>query len=121
MKFSSPVEKYYNDNRYQFRNIKSDDNKDVIVKIEPSQIKITEIHKFSRPCMAVDFNKLADLQAIRKVIKDVNENFNNVKPLMIHGRIYFNKVNKDFNALHFRSLSYNRGIYKIIVDPITLR
>ena len=41
MKFSNPVEKYYNDNRYQFRNIKTDDNKDVIVKIEPSQIKIT--------------------------------------------------------------------------------
>ena len=117
MKFSSPVEKYYNDNRYQFRNIKSDDNKDVIVKIEPKQITI----KQSKYGYAVDFHKLADLQAISNVVRSIENEFNNVKPLMIHGRIYFNKVDKDFNALHFRSLSYNRGIYKIIVDPITLR
>ena len=117
MKFSNPVEKYYNDNRYQFRNIKSDDNKDVIVKIEPKQITI----KQSKYGYAVDFHKLADLQAISNVVRSIENEFNNVKPLMIHGRIYFNKVDKDFNALHFRSLSYNRGIYKIIVDPITLR
>ena len=120
MKFSSPVEKYYNDNRYQFRNIKSDDNKDVIVKIEPSQIKITEIHKFSRPCMAVDFHKLADLQAISKVIRSIENEFINVKSLLAHGRIYFNKVNKDFNALHFRSLCYNNGHHKILVDTIKI-
>ena len=117
MKFSNPVEKYYNDNRYQFRNIKSDDNKDVIVKIEPKQITI----KQSKYGYAVDFHKLADLQAISNVVRSIENEFNNVKPLMIHGRIYFNKVNKDFNALHFRSLSYNRGIYKIIVDPITVK
>ena len=117
MKFSNPVEKYYNDNRYQFRNIKSDDNKDVIVKIEPKQITI----KQSKYGYAVDFHKLTDLQAISNVVRSIENEFNNVKPLMIHGRIYFNKVNKDFNALHFRSLSYNRGIYKIIVDPITIR
>ena len=78
MKFSNPVEKYYNDNRYQFRNIKSDDNKDVIVKIEPKQITI----KQSKYGYAVDFHKLADLQAISNVVRNIENEFNNVKSLL---------------------------------------
>ena len=116
MKFSNPVEKYYNDNRYQFRNIKSDDNKDVIVKIEPKQITI----KQSKYGYAVDFHKLADLQAISNVVRSIENEFNNVKSLLVHGRIYFNKVNKDFNALHFRSLCYCNGMHKILVDTVKI-
>ena len=116
MRFSSPVEKYYNNKRYQFRNIKSDDNKDVIVKIDRKQITII----LSKYGYAIDFHKLADLQAIRKVIKSIQDEFENVKPLLTHGRIYLKKVNKDFNALHFRSLCYNNGHHKILVDTIKI-
>ena len=116
MKFSNPVEKYYNNKRYQFRNIKSDDNKDVIVKIDRKQITIRQ----SKYGYAIDFHKLADLQAIRKVIKSIQDEFENVKPLLTHGRIYFNKVNKDFNALYFRSLCYCNGNHKILVDTVKI-
>ena len=116
MKFSQAVEKYYNTKRFQFRNIKSDDNKDVIVKIDPKQITVRQ----SKYGYSIDFHKLADLQAIRKVIKSIQDEFENVKPLLTHGRIYLKKVNKDFNALHFRSLCYNNGHHKILVDTIKI-
>ena len=116
MKFSSPVEKYYNDKRYQFRNIKSDDNKDVIVKIDTNQITI----KPSKYGYVIDFHKLADLQAISNVVRNIENEFNNVKSLLVHGRIYFNKVKTDFNALHFRSLCYCNGMHKILVDTVKI-
>ena len=116
MKFSQAVEKYYHNKRYQFRNIKSDDNKDVIVKIEPKQITI----KQSKYGYAVDFHKLTDLQAISNVVRSIENEFNNVKSLLVHGRIYLKKVNKDFNALHFRSLCYCNGMHKILVDTVKI-
>ena len=116
MKFSNPVEKYYNNKRYQFRNIKSDDNKDVIVKIDPKQITIRQ----SKYGYSIDFHKLADLQAISNVVRSIENEFNNVKSLLVHGRIYLKKVNKDFNALHFRSLCYCNGTHKILVDTVKI-
>ena len=116
MKFSNSIEKYYNNKRFQFRNIKSDDNKDVIVKIDTNQITI----KQSKYGYVIDFHKLADLQAISKVIRSIENEFINVKSLLVHGRIYFNKVNKDFNALHFRSLCYCNGYHKILVDTVKI-
>ena len=114
MRFSQAVEKYYNNKRYQFRNITTDDNKPVIIKIDPKQLTII----LSKYGYAIDFHKLADLQAIRKVIKSIQDEFENVKPLLTHGRIYLKKVNKDFNALHFRSLCYCNGYHKILVDTV---
>ena len=116
MKFSNSIEKYYNNKRYQFRNIKSDDNKDVIIKIDPKQITIRQ----SKYGYAIDFHKLADLQAISKVIRSIENEFINVKSLLVHGRIYFNKVKTDFNALHFRSLCYCNGMHKILVDTVKI-
>ena len=116
MKFSNSIEKYYNNKRFQFRNITTDDNKPVIIKIDPNQITI----KQSKYGYAVDFHKLADLQAISNVVRNIENEFNNVKSLLVHGRIYFNKVKTDFNAIHFRSLCYCNGMHKIIVDPIRL-
>ena len=116
MIFSSPVEKYYNNKRYQFRNITTDDNKPVIIKIDPKQVTIRQ----SKYGYAINFHKLADLQAITKVVRNIVDEFNNVKPLLTHGRIYFNKVNKDFNALHFRSLCYCNGYHKILVDTVKI-
>ena len=116
MRFSQAVEKYYNNKRYQFRNIKSDDNKDVIVKIDPKQITIRQ----SKYGYAIDFHKLADLQAISNVVRSIENEFNNVKSLLVHGRIYLKKVNKDFNALHFRSLCYCNGNHKILVDTVKI-
>ena len=116
MRFSSPVEKYYNNKKYQFRNIKSDDNKPVIIKIDRKQLTII----LSKYGYAIDFHKLADLQAIRKVIKSIQDEFENVKPLLTHGRIYFNKVKTDFNALHFGSLCYCNGYHKILVDTVKI-
>ena len=116
MRFSQAVEKYYNTKRFQFRNIKSDDDKPVIIKIDPNQITI----KQSKYGYSIDFHKLADLQAISKVIRSIENEFINVKSLLVHGRIYFNKVNKDFNALHFRSLCYCNGTHKILVDTVKI-
>ena len=116
MKFSQAVEKYYNNKRYQFRNIKSDDNKDVIVKIDRKQITIRQ----SKYGYSIDFHKLADLQAISNVVRNIENEFNNVKSLLVHGRIYFNKVKTDFNALHFRSLCYCNGMHKILVDTVKI-
>ena len=121
MKFSQAVEKYYNNKRYQFRNIKSDDNKDVIVKIDPTRIRIIEQEYYGKPCMVVDFNSKDDLLAVVNVIREIEKSFINIKTLIKRGRIYFNKVKRDFNAIHFRSLCYCNGMHKIIVDPITLR
>ena len=116
MIFSSPVEKYYNNKRYQFRNITTDDNKPVIIKIDPKQVTIRQ----SKYGYAINFHRLADLQAITKVVRNIVDEFNNVKPLITHGRIYFNKVNKDFNALHIRSLCYCNGYHKILVDTVKI-
>ena len=116
MKFSNSIEKYYNNKRFQFRNITTDDNKDVIIKIDPKQISI----KQSKYGYSIDFHKLADLQAISKVIRSIENEFINVKSLLVHGRIYFNKVKTDFNALHFRSLCYCNGMHKILVDTVKI-
>ena len=116
MKFSNSIEKYYNNKRFQFRNITTDDDKPVIIKIDPNQITIRQ----SKYGYVIDFHKLADLQAISNVVRSVNDNFNNVKSLLVHGRIYFNKVKTDFNALHFRSLCYCNGMHKILVDTVKI-
>ena len=116
MKFSNSIEKYYNNKRFQFRNITTDDNKPVIIKIDPKQVTI----RHSKYGYAIDFHKLADLQAITKVVRNIVDEFNNVKPLITHGRIYFNKVKTDFNALHFRSLCYCNGNHKILVDTVKI-
>ena len=116
MKFSNSIEKYYNNKRFQFRNITTDDNKDVIIKIDPKQITIRQ----SKYGYAIDFHKLADLQAISNVVRNIENEFNNVKSLLVHGRIYFNKVKTDFNAIHFRSLCYCNGMHKILVDTVKI-
>ena len=116
MKFSNPVEKFYNNKRYQFRNITTDDNKPVIIKIDRKQITIRQ----SKYGYSIDFHKLADLQAISNVVRSIENEFNNVKSLLVHGRIYLKKVNKDFNALHFRSLCYCNGYHKILVDTVKI-
>ena len=116
MKFSNSIEKYYNNKRFQFRNITTDDNKPVIIKIDPNQITI----KQSKYGYSIDFHKLADLQAISKVIRSIETEFINVKSLLVHGRIYFNKVKTDFNAIHFRSLCYCNGMHKILVDTVKI-
>ena len=116
MKFSQAVEKYYNTKRFQFRNITTDDDKPVIIKIDPNQITI----KQSKYGYSIDFHKLADLQAISNVVRSIENEFINVKSLLVHGRIYFNKVKTDFNALHFRSLCYCNGNHKILVDTVKI-
>lgn len=120
MEYSYPIEKYYGNKRYQFRNITTDNGKKVIIRIDPMQINIREKEYYGKPSMSVDFNKLEDLKAISKVIREIEGDFCNVKALMVHGRIYFNKVVHDFNALHFRALSTCDCISKILVDPIKL-
>ena len=116
MKFSQAVEKYYNTKRFQFRNITTDDDKPVIIKIDPNQITIRQ----SKYGYVIDFHKLADLQAISNVVRNIENEFNNVKSLLVHGRIYFNKVKTDFNAIHFRSLCYCNGMHKILVDTVKI-
>ena len=116
MKFSNSIEKYYNNKRFQFRNITTDDDKPVIIKIDPNQITIRQ----SKYGYVIDFHKLADLQAISNVVRNIENEFVNVKPLLTHGRIYFNRVKTDFNALHFRSLCYCNGMHKILVDTVKI-
>ena len=78
MKFSNSIEKYYNNKRFQFRNITTDDNKPVIIKIDPNQITIRQ----SKYGYSIDFHKLADLQAISNVVRNIENEFNNVKSLL---------------------------------------
>ena len=123
MKYQNPIEKYYGSKKYQFRNISHDDGSAVIIQIDPTQINIQEKTYYGKQTMVVDFNKLADNKSISKTVREITNDFVNVKHPLTHGRMYFNKVKKDFNALHFKCLSTcvtDDCISNIIIDPIKI-
>ena len=120
MKFSNPVKKEYNGKLYQFRNIINDDGSRIIINIDRNQADVRIITKFNKQYMIVDLHKYKDVSAIMNITRKIESEVGSVKSLFYKGKLYFNKVNKDFNALHIRSISKSGGTCKLIVDPITV-
>ena len=120
MKYSNPVKKEYNGKLYEFRNITNDDGSRIVVKIDRNQADVRMVTNFNKECMRVDLHKFNDISEIHQVIRSIERKIGRCKPLFYKGLLYFNKVNKDFNAIHFKAVSSHNGINKIIVDPITV-